>query len=350
MTEHESKGHEGAHEHAHENKHEKKEVTVKKSTLKLVSVAIIMLVVGLAAGAVAAGALNKNTGSSGPGPVLAKEAVGQKIVDYLNKNVVPAGTSLSLNSTEESGPFYVINTLYQGKDIPVYATKDGAMVFLSSPLLTNETIPNNPVAQDTGTIPKAATPNVELFVMSFCPYGVQAEDAMKPVVDLMGPESVKVRFIVNIGGNTTGSVQSLHGTNEAMEDLRQVCIMKYYPDNYWAYVTDFNQQCNSKLRDDAGLDACWKSVAGNMSFNVSQIDTCSKGQEGLALLRADEQLSDSYGVTGSPTLKINGVSYSGARTADAFKQAICSGYENPPAVCGSVLNSTAAAAQGGCGV
>ena len=57
---------------------------------------------------------------------------------------------------------------------------------------TDESITGNVVADSTPEqtpsqeITKTDKPNVELFVMSFCPYGVQAETAMKPVVDLLG--------------------------------------------------------------------------------------------------------------------------------------------------------------------
>ena len=74
---------------------------------------------------------------------------------------------------------------------------------------------------------KSARPSVELFVMSFCPYGVQAENAMGPVVDLLGSKAdIKIRFIATVNGATPDTVRSLHGLSEAKEDLRQLCIMR----------------------------------------------------------------------------------------------------------------------------
>ena len=68
----------------------------------------------------------------------------------------------------------------------------------------------------------------------------------------------------------------------------------------------------------------------------------------MNLLKADEELTDKYGVTGSPTLIINGVDYSGARTSEAYKQAICSAFKTAPAECNQSLSTTGTAASGNC--
>lgn len=67
------------------------------------------------------------------------------------------------------------------------------------------------------------------------------------------------------------------------------------------------------------------------------------------MMKAEESLAGQYGVSGSPTLIINGVLYNGARTADAYKQAICSAFNNAPAECSETLSATGASVSGGCG-
>ena len=186
--------------------------------------------------------------------------------------------------------------------------------------------------------------------MSFCPYGIQAENAMKPVVDLLGSKAdIQVRFIANVGGTTPDTVQSLHGAPEAQEDFRQACIMKYYDQKtFWKYLMTINANCSSKYRDATAYETCWKDAAKAAGIDTSKIDTCSKGAEGVSLLKADADLSSSKGVSGSPTLLINGVRYSGARTSDAFKEGICNAFNTKPSECSQQLSTTGTAASGGC--
>jgi hypothetical protein len=54
-------------------------------------------------------------------------------------------------------------------------------------------------------------------------------------------------------------------------------------------------------------------------------------------------------VQSSPTLIINGQVYTGARTPEAYKEAVCSHFDTPPAECGTTLSSQAATSSGGCG-
>ena len=323
----------------------KEDLTIKKSTIKYASFMVILFVLGIAIG----GLLFSSSRVSGLATGISANEAGQKVIKYINENLVQPGETATMVSIEDTGTFYKIITDYQGSKIPVYATKDGNMVFLSSPTLLNETIAA-PVVTPT-VIPKEEKATAELFVMAFCPYGVQAEQTMKSVVDAIGSKAdIKVRFIASVDGTTADSVQSLHGTNEAMEDLRQLCIMKYYPDKYWSYLMNINENCYPLARDAAALDICWKAAAQNQSIDASKIDTCSKGQEGMDLMKLDEAAANKYSVSGSPTLVINGVVYNGARTADAFQNAICLGFNSPPAECGQVINATAVAApQGGCG-
>lgn len=280
---------------------------------------------------------------------LTPQDAGKKCVDYINNNLVQTGQA-TLVSVEEQSGVYRVTTSYQGQQIPVYITKDGLYMFVSQPIDTSKEIPKQ--QQTQGGIPKTNKPSTELFVMSFCPYGIQAENLMKPVVDLLGTNAdIKVRFIATVQGDTVDSVQSLHGTNEAKEDLRQICIMKYYDQNtYWNYLMEINQNCSSIYRDADKLDTCWKQAAQRFGIDTGKIETCAYGSEGLNLLKADEQLADQYGVTGSPTLIINGARYSGSRSSEAFKQAICSGFTTQPSECSKTLsNSTSSTASGGCG-
>jgi predicted DsbA family dithiol-disulfide isomerase len=111
---------------------------------------------------------------------------------------------------------------------------------------------------------------------------------------------------------------------------------------------EINEKCYPVYRDAQQLDRCWKDAAQRMGIDPTQIESCAYGAEGLALLKADEEAAGKYGVTGSPTLIINGQRYVGARSAETFKQAICSGFVTPPTECETQLGTEAAAVEGGC--
>lgn len=319
-----------------------------KNIWRYTTIALMVIVILLIAVFLWNPAETKITGS-----VLATaelNTIANKTVDYLNKNIIRTGSFASLDSVSEVSGILNITVLYQGRKIPIYATKDGKFLILSTPLDMTQPLPTAEEEEQPQEIPKTDKPEVQLFVMSFCPYGIQAENAMKPVVDLLGDKAnIKVHFIANVGGTTPDSIQSLHGAVEAQEDLRQVCIMKYYDQKtFWSYLMTINANCSSKYRDATAYDQCWKDAATKADIDVSKIDTCSKSSEGVELLKADDELSSSKGITGSPTLLINGVRYSGARTPDAFKEAICSAFTNPPSECSQQLSTTSSPTSGTC--
>ena len=290
------------------------------------------------------------TSNQGGSPVVPPQDCGKNVISYVNTNLVQAGTTADLGTVTEKSGIYQITVRYQGKDIPLYVTKDCTLLFPNTIDLTGtQSTPAQPTP--TAAPVKSPSPVVDLFVMAFCPYGTQAESAMQPVVGLLGTKSdISVRYIATVQGTTVDSISSLHGPTEAQEDLRQLCINKYYPAQYWPYLMDFNTNCYPLSQDATRLDACRANTTLKLGIDSQKIETCASGSEGLALLNADEGFTGKYQVTASPTLIINGQVYSGQRTPEAYKQAICSHFETAPAECSVTLSSQAATSStGGCG-
>ncbi|MDD1670989.1 MAG: DsbA family protein [Methanomicrobiales archaeon] len=292
--------------------------------------------------------------SSNPGASAAipPQDCGNAVISYLNANLVQANSTAVLVSVAEANGLYKVGALYQARNISVYATKDCSLLFTSSYNMKGGTTPT-PTSSPTPTpVPepvKTSRPSVELFVMSFCPFGTQAEGVMNPVIGLLGTKAnITVRYIASVQGTTADSVQSLHGPTEAVEDLRQLCINKYYPQQLWPYLMDYNTNCVPVRQNATSLSACVANTTRKLGINNQKIETCASGSEGLALLEADEAITGSYKVTGSPTLIINGQRYSGARTPDAYKQGICSHFETAPPECSVNLSAQAAGATGSC--
>jgi len=268
--------------------------------------------------------------------------VAANTIDYINKYILAGQSTAVLTNVSEKDGLYNLQFTIAGRAYNSYVTRDGSILFPSVVDMTQ--IPETPEEQQPEQFEPEKTdkPVAQLFVMSFCPYGIQAETAMKPVVDLLGSKaSIEPRFIVSISGTT---VNSLHGEYEATEDMRQACIWKNYDQaTFWAYVDYINNNCNK-----GNLDTCWKDAAKNAKVDTAKIEDCVE-KEGLTLMEAEEELSNANGVSGSPTLIINGARYNGARTSEAYKQAICSAFNTEPSECSETLSaSSESASSGGC--
>lgn len=206
-------------------------------------------------------------------------------------------------------------------------------------------------AQNLAEMPKTDKPTVELYVMAFCPYGVQAEASMKPVVDLLGGKAdIKVRYIASLDGSDLKNVSSLHGPIEGMEDVRQLCVAKNYNQKIlWNYITAINDKCYSIYRNgEDEYNKCWKEAAKTAGVDSKKIESCI-AKDGANLIKAESSQADKNGVSGSPTIIINGKKYEGGRTAEAIKSGICEAFNKKPSECSKTLSSAATAADsGGC--
>ncbi len=167
--------------------------------------------------------------------------------------------------------------------------------------------------------------NLDLYVMSQCPYGTQVEDSIAPVLKKLGGNvNLNLNYIANDNGD--GSFTSLHGPNEVQGDIVQLCAMKYNPDTYMDMII-----CQNK--DAGSIPGNWESCATDNGLDVDKIKACYEGEEGKDLLSASISSSEHVGATGSPTIYIGNDSYSGGRGENDFMRAICNAYtgEKPDA-------------------
>ena len=289
------------------------------------------------------------TSANGQNPAVSPNDCSNRVLQYVNQNLVQTGTSATLITTSEDHGLYGIKIQYQSQQMTLYATRDCNLLF------TNTYDMNNPNRiANTGKTPeppvKSERPGVDLYVMAFCPYGTQAETVMRPVMDLLGSKAdIKLRYITTVTGSTADSVDSLHGPTEAQEDLRQICIQKNAPEKFWNYITLFNEKCYPASNNQTIQRSCWMNASAQAGIDTARIETCASGQEGIALLKIDESEANRNGATGSPTLIINGVTYNGARTPEAYKQGICNSFITAPVECNLTLSgSPAATASGAC--
>ncbi len=282
-------------------------------------------------------------GASQPG--ISATTCGDRVLAYVNGNLVDKGTAATVVNVGEQHGMYLVTVAYQGQQYPFEATTDCTLLF---PKPTDMTAPL-PTPTPTPEPVKTDRPSVDLYVMSFCPYGTQAEATMKPVVDLLGKKAdIRLRYITTVTNTTVDSVRSLHGAVEVQEDLRQICIQKYAPAKIWAYVPRFNAECYPLTQNTTVMLNCSQNITASLGIDGGKIQTCATGTEGIGLLKTDEDSSDENRATASPTLIVNGVEFSGSRTPESYKQAICGSFTTPPAECTTVLSDQQVVAGGSC--
>jgi hypothetical protein len=164
---------------------------------------------------------------------------------------------------------------------------------------------------------------------------------MLPVYNLLKDKvDWKIYYIVSISGST---VNSLHGQPEVEEDEREACVLSEYGlDKWWNFTIYVNNKCG---RDGA----CWEEAANQAGLDVNKIKDCVN-KKGLDLMKASESATQSAGVTGSPTLIINGVRSRAVYqygNSEAYKQAICDAFASPPRECSEVLKTSGSGASSG---
>jgi 2-hydroxychromene-2-carboxylate isomerase len=203
-------------------------------------------------------------------------------------------------------------------------------------------------------------PQIDFYVMAYCPYGNMAEEAIEPVYQLLKDKAeFNPHYVIYSNYNGGGSNYcldseskycSMHGIQELNHGVREICVHKYFGDDaYFKFVLAMNAQCSA-----SNADSCWEAVGKSLKLDTDKIKACEK-DEALALLAEESDLNTILGVQGSPTVFIEGADYNNARDAKGFGTALCAGFDTAPAECGEVSNlagsspTSAATAGAGCG-
>lgn len=196
-------------------------------------------------------------------------------------------------------------------------------------------------------VPKSDKPKVELFVMSYCPFGLQMQKAYLPVMELLQDEAeMDIKFVSYI----------MHEKQEIDENTRQYCIQKEQNGKFIDYLKCFTGKDDYKgcLKasgvNEASMNACIAKADKDFGISVKYEDRTSwlNGRFPVYPIHAD--LNQKYSVQGSPTLIVNGVEVSSARNPEAVKQLVCASFNNPPDLCEQVLSAAPASSGFGTGV
>jgi hypothetical protein len=87
-----------------------------------------------------------------------------------------------------------------------------------------------------------------------------------------------------------GKFSALNGAPEVEEDLRAVCVQKYYPDIFFRYLSCRSRNINSSWWDDC--------LEGS---DIDRVKVCARGEEGALLLEANSKINSEIKVMFGPT-------------------------------------------------
>lgn len=260
-------------------------------------------------------------------------AIKVKIEKFLSENV-PATAKTEIKDIATDGSLYKLTVIVDKQEIPVFVTRDGKKLIQAQTVIELDKAPADDAAAKQAQAPekteaenKTDVPVVDLFVMSYCPYGLQMERGVLPAVEALGG---KIKFNLKFVDYT------LHGQKEVTENVNQYCIGKTQPAKLNNYLKCF-------WKNSAGTAAACMKTAG---INAATVATCvtatnkefNPTEKSLGL---NKEETVKFGVQGSPTLVVNGTTVSSSRDSLGVLKAICSGFTTAPKECAAALSATA---------
>jgi hypothetical protein len=270
---------------------------------------------------------------------LSSQQAAEKAINYINENLLQKGTTASLvNVTEENG-VYKFHIKIGDREYDSYVTKDGKLLFTEGINLEQKSASTQEGAGATGEVPKRDTPDIKLFVMSYCPYGLQAQKMFLPVYDLLKEKAEMGVYFVNY---------IMHEKKEIDENLRQYCIQKEQKEKYYNYLSCFVkagefEKCLTEAKiDREKMNSCISQT--DQKYKISQMynDKSTWLNGNFPKFDIYTDLCEKYGVRGSPTIVINDkVVELGTRSPEKFKETICQAFNSPPEECSQTLSDTA---------
>ena len=290
------------------------------------------------------------------------EQVKMKTEEMLG-TLVPPEIPMEIGEVMEQSGLYRITITVDGQEVDSYMTKDMTkfipqLLEMEELATEDEMMEEEMPAVEVQT--KSAKPEVEVFVMSHCPYGTQIEKGILPVIETLGDKIDATFKFVDY---------AMHGEKEVTEQLRQYCIQENEPQKFNEYLSCFLESGEAAV--------CDTSVAINQTLLNQCVAITDAAHQVTALLEDEsswvsgqfpqfnvhKEDNEKYGVEGSPTLVINGEVVQAGRDSASLLAAVCSGFDEQPVECQEELSSaspspgfgggtdaTGASADAGCGV
>ena len=259
--------------------------------------------------------------------VLSTDELSVKVINFINENVLQGQTTASLVGIVEENGLYKVKIKIGEEEFDSYVSKDGKLLF---PQVIN---------MEEQKTTKSDKPDVKLFVMSYCPYGLQSQKMFLPVYDLLKNKAdIGIYFVDYI----------MHDKPEIDENLRQYCIQKEDKEQYYNYLKCFVQdgdfeKCLSQANiEKAKIDTCVLETDNQYKITEQYNDQATWVNGKYPKFDIQAGLNEEYEVQGSPTVIINDklVSVS-PRSPEKFKQVVCEAFNEMPEECSQTLSEEA---------
>ncbi|MCG2690131.1 hypothetical protein L6252_02515 [Candidatus Parcubacteria bacterium] len=297
---------------------------------------IIIAVLGIAV----AGLLYFNYGTDGAS--LTGQKAAEAALSYINTEMLQGQAAAEIDGeVKKVSGVYMFNVSLNGESFPTYVSKDGKLLFpqgiemiVSTTSDENTNTEANPPAT-CEEVAKTESPQLEAFIVSYCPYGLQMQRVITEIINKI-PElaqDIKIRYM---GEVVDGKITSMHGDQEAQENLRQICLREEQPTKFNPYLSCFIQKGEA--------DNCLTTA----QIDITGLTSCmTDPTKGLAYAQVDFTEQNTLDVTGSPSLFLGGVKQSefnfGGRTAQGVKTLLCCGFNEVLNACQTELSTEQAA-------
>ena len=291
----------------------------------------------------------KNDAENGSKPVSEKvsKEVSADALKLIKEQLVAPGTEVEVKEVTEESGLYKIELVIADQEITSYLTKD-KMKFIPQLIDVKElegtkedSDTKKQVTPVTEVQTKSDKPKVELFVMSYCPYGTQMERGYLPALEALGDTvDAKLKFVD----------YAMHGEKEVDENLRQYCIQENEPTKLNDYLNCFlgttkgsateSQNCLVQAQINQTLLAQCIATTDD-KYKVTELvkDKSSYMSGQFPQFNIDKDDNEKYGVQGSPTLVINGEVVQSGRDSESVLKAICSAFNEQPEACTKELSN-----------
>ncbi len=264
-----------------------------------------------------------------------------KTENFINENLMLPGTKATVTEIiKEYGLYKVSVDVGSGEIIESYISQDGELFFPQSIDINEyEQLNGNVDSIENKEISnKQEKLDIELFVMSHCPYGTQIEKGLLPVLDLLKNHlSFELKF----------NTYAMHDKEELDEQLTQYCIQKEEKSKLLSYLDCFNKtgisdQCQNEVAiNKSKISSCVASSDKEFKISESYNDKNTWVNETYPIFPIFQDDNEKYGVQGSPTLVINGEISSSERDSQSLLDLACSGFINQPEECQTKLSDVA---------
>jgi len=251
------------------------------------------------------------------GKTISEDKAANTLIEFLNQE---SPGQFTLGDVSSEYGMYKVNVAYQGREIPIYVTKDGKLAGSFQPIVVDKISNNEPieVSEDDDAVQGKDDAPVTIIEFSDyqCPFCGRYIKETYPQLKVQYIDTGKVRYVFR--DFPLSFHENAQKFAEAAECVRDIANSngKKGDEIYFKYHDKLF--ANQDKLDETSL----KKYAKEVGINEDEFSSCLSSGKMADEVNSDLADGSSYGVTGTPAFFINGELLEGAQPFSAFKQAI----------------------------